>query len=98
MLFRSHQVHLFQICFSNVDYSLELGLLGNTYSISVAFDGSPYYSGASHYGVKVCNCRAKGIYNCKCPRRYSDPDAIWGWDSYRERWFFGDTLFNCCDL
>lgn len=77
-----------------VDYSSELGLLGNTSSTSVAFDGSPYYSGASHYGVKICDCKSKGIYNCKCPRRYSDPNATWGWDSYRERCFFGDTLFN----
>jgi hypothetical protein len=77
-----------------VDYSGKLGLLGNPSDISVAFDGSPYYSSASHYGVKVCDCKSKGIHNCKCPRRYSDPDATWGWDSYRERWFFGNTLFN----
>ncbi len=77
-----------------VDQSAEMGILGNTSAVSVAFDGSPYYSGASHYGVKVCDCRSKGIYNCTCPRKYSDPDARWGWDSYREQWFFGDTLFN----
>ncbi len=77
-----------------VDQSAEMGILGKATALSVAFDGSPYYSGASQYGVKVCDCRSKGIYNCTCPRRYSDPDARWGWDSYRERWFFGDTLFN----
>jgi hypothetical protein len=77
-----------------VDTSYQMGILGNKNDISVAFDGSPFYSGASHYGVKVCNCRSKGIYNCQCPRRFSDPDAKWGWDSYREQWFFGNTLFN----
>lgn len=77
-----------------VDTSSAMGILGNTKSLSVAFDGSPYYSGASHYGVKICSCRSKGIYNCQCPRRFSDPDAKWGWDSYREQWFFGNTLFN----
>ena len=77
-----------------VDTSAAMGILGNTKSLSVAFDGSPFYSGASHYGVKVCDCRSKGIYNCQCPRRFSDPDAKWGWDSYREQWFFGNTLFN----
>jgi len=77
-----------------VDVSANMGLLGDTNSLSVTFDGSAYYSGASHYGVKVCDCRSKGIYNCTCPRRYSDPDATWGWDSYREQWFYGDTLFN----
>lgn len=77
-----------------VDSSAKMGLLGDTSSLSVAFDGSPFYSGASHYGIKVCDCRSKGIFSCKCPRRYSDPNAKWGWDSYREKWFFGDTLFN----
>lgn len=77
-----------------VDVSAEMGILGNINDFSAAFDGSTYYSGASHYGVKVCDCRSKGIYNCHCPRRYSDPDARWGWDSYRECWFFGNTLFN----
>jgi len=23
-----------------------------------------------------------------CPRRYSDPNARWGWDSYHETWFY----------
>ncbi|NMB97165.1 MAG: hypothetical protein GYA02_11245 [Clostridiaceae bacterium] len=77
-----------------VDTSASMGVLGDTSKISVAFDGSPYYSGASHYGVKICDCHLKGNYNCTCPRKFSDPDAKWGWDSYRERWFFGDTLFN----
>jgi len=76
-----------------VDTSAQLGLIGNTQALSIAGDGSPYYSGASHYGVKACDCKSKGIYNCKCPRRYSDPDASWGWDSYRERYFYGDTLY-----
>jgi len=77
-----------------VDTSYQMGILGNKDNLSVTFDGSPFYSGASHHGVKVCDCRSKGIYNCKCPRRFSDPDAKWGWDSYREQWFFGNTLFN----
>lgn len=77
-----------------VDTSASMGLLGDINNLSVAFDGSSYYSGASHYGVKVCDCRSKGTYNCTCKRRYSDPDATWGWDSYRERWYYGDTLFN----
>lgn len=61
---------------------------------SIAVDGSCYNSGASHTGVKVCGCKSKGIYYCQCPRRYSDPDARWGWDSYHEEYFFGDTLFS----
>ncbi|MBA1335211.1 MAG: hypothetical protein HPY66_0833 [Firmicutes bacterium] len=62
--------------------------------LSVAGDGTPFYSGASHYGTKVCDCKEHGIYDCQCPRRYSDPDARWGWDSYREQWFYRNNLFN----
>jgi len=77
-----------------VDTSAQMGLLGDTSKLSVALDGSSYKSGASHYGVKVCDCRLKGIYNCTCPRRLSDPEATWGWDSYRNQWFYGSTLFT----
>jgi len=77
-----------------VDTSAQMGLLGDTSKLSVAFDGSSYKSGASHYGVKVCDCQSKGIYNCTCPRRFSDPEATWGWDSYRNQWFYGSTLFT----
>lgn len=76
-----------------VDESLKMRILGDPKNFSTAHDGTPYYSGASHYGVKVCDCKSKGIWKCTCPRRYSDPDATWGWDSFREQWFYGDTLF-----
>jgi len=78
-----------------VDTSAEMGILGDVNKFSIAMDGSCYNSGASHTGVKICECKSNGIYNCKCPRRYSDPDARWGWDSYHEQYFYGDTLFNC---
>ncbi len=77
-----------------VDSSSKMGILGDVNAFSFAGDGSPYYSGASHYGIKTCNCRSKGIFNCSCPRKFSDPDAKWGWDSYREQWFFGNTLYG----
>lgn len=77
-----------------VDTSANMGLLGDIHKLSAAADGTPFYSGASHYGKKVCDCKSKGIYDCKCPRCYPDPDARWGWDSYREQYFYGDILFN----
>ncbi|TYQ12900.1 UNVERIFIED_CONTAM: hypothetical protein Cloal_3938 [Acetivibrio alkalicellulosi] len=77
-----------------VDKSAGMGILGDLKKFSVAMDGSCYNSGASHHGIKECDCRSKGIYSCKCSRRYSDPDARWGWDSYHEQYFYGDTLFN----
>ncbi|MBA1336634.1 MAG: hypothetical protein HPY66_3069 [Firmicutes bacterium] len=77
-----------------VDQSAQMGILGNINRFSIAMDGSCYNSGASHTGVKICDCQSKGIYKCQCPRRYSDPDATWGWDSYHEEYFYGDTLFS----
>jgi hypothetical protein len=35
-----------------VDTSLEMRLLGNPNHFSIANDGTPFYSGASHYGEK----------------------------------------------
>jgi hypothetical protein len=77
-----------------VDKSAKMGILGDTSKFSIAMDGSCYNSGASYTGVKICDCRSKGIYNCQCHRRYSDPDARWGWDSYHDQYFYGDTFFS----
>ena len=71
--------------------SADAGLLGNTSALVIAGDGTCINTGASPYGVKICSCASQGIYNCECPRRYSDPRARWGWDSYHETWFFGYT-------
>lgn len=61
-----------------VDVSAKMGILGNVNDFSVTFEGSTFYSGVSHYVIKVCDCRANGIYNCECPRRFFDSDARWG--------------------
>jgi hypothetical protein len=50
------------------------------------------------YGTKVCDCKEKGIYRCKCPRRYSEGEARWGWDSYREEWVFGRSLYEIIEV
>jgi len=82
-----------------VDTSARLGILGHNTDLSIAMDGSPFYAGSSSYGVRICDCKAKGIHQCSCARKYSDIDAQWGWDSYREVWFYGDSLFSvtACD-
>lgn len=70
--------------------SAKMGLLGDPKKLSISGDGSLYVTGGSHYGKKICNCKAK----CNCKRRFSDPEANWGWDSYRERWLFGYTAYE----
>jgi hypothetical protein len=72
---------------SFVRRSFQLGLLGQ--SLNVSGDGTAIKTGASAYGKKICGCRRKGVYNCECPRKFSDPNATWGWDSHNERYFYG---------
>ena len=74
-----------------VEPSAKAGLLGDVKDLSVSGDGTCINSGGSSYGIKVCKCRRQGIYDCDCKRRFSDPDARFGWDSYHECWFYGHT-------
>lgn len=55
--------------------SARKGLLGDTNNLAVSGDGMVFETGASPYGIKECNCREKSIFNCNCPRRFSDPDV-----------------------
>jgi len=70
--------------------SVELGLVSD--NISASGDGTCVETGASHYGVKICKCKEEGIFKCTCKRRFTDPNATWGWDSHNEHWFYG---YNC---
>jgi hypothetical protein len=74
--------------------SAERGLLGDTDAITVSGDGSPLPTGASPNGKPSCKCREEGIYNCDCARYYSDSTADWGYDSYRECYYFGHTYYQ----
>jgi len=66
--------------------SFELGLIPQ--SVSISGDGTCIKTGASQYGVKACECKD---FHCDCPRRFSDPNASWGWDSHNEIYFYGYT-------
>ncbi|MEN6413757.1 MAG: hypothetical protein ABFC84_13510 [Veillonellales bacterium] len=82
---------IFKECF--VVPSAKHGILGNLDALAIAGDGSSVRTGASRYGKLICDCRKNGILTCNCPRKYSDPDASWGWDSYREEYYYGRTLY-----
>lgn len=75
-----------------VEPSFNLNLIEKA-NLTVAGDGTSVHCKSSYYGSKVCDCRQNGIYNCKCPRRLSDINANWGWDSHENRWFYGYTLY-----
>jgi hypothetical protein len=65
-----------------VRQSAQRGLLGPQTRWSVAVDGSPLPSGGNGRGHRVCGCRQQDP--CTHPyRRYSDPGARIGWNSYR---------------
>lgn len=63
-------------------------------NLTVAGDGTCVHCKSSYYGSKVCDCRQNGIYDCKCPRRLSDINATWGFDSHENRRFYGYTLYD----
>jgi len=69
--------------------SINMGLIPNQADISG--DGTCIETGASSYGKKICSCAENGNYKCDCPRKFSDPNATWGWDSHNERYFYGYT-------
>jgi hypothetical protein len=80
-----------QLIFAKISVarSKEMSLIDNV--LNVSGDGTCVKTGASHYGTKICDCKSKGILNCKCARRYCDPNAHWGWDSHEDQWFYGYT-------
>lgn len=82
---------LFQTMF--VHKSASDGLLGDTESLSILADGTPVETGARPYGKFLCSCRRQGNWNCQCDRLFSDPDANYGWDSSREKYYYGRNLF-----
>jgi hypothetical protein len=72
--------------------SAQAGLLGDLRRIIAASDGTTLPAHADGHGRPGCTCRADGTASCQCLRRYSDPDAMWGWDSHRKTFFFGYRL------
>jgi hypothetical protein len=67
-----------------VQQSVARGVIPATWDL--AGDGTPVERGAHSFGRTVCACPAQ---RCGCLRRFSDPDALLGWDSYRNRYYFG---------
>ncbi len=74
--------------------SAERGLLGSLESMTISGDGSALPTGASPNGKPACKCHENGIYKCEHDRYYSDPTANWGYDSYRDCYYFGHTFYQ----
>jgi hypothetical protein len=79
-----------------VNTSVDKGLIDLT-DLHVAGDGTHLETWANAHGHKLCPCdnRAKPrAEHCTCARRFHDPQASWGWDSYRERYVYGHGLYE----
>jgi len=76
-----------------VKASAKMGILGDPENMFISGDGTTIKTGANPLGVKVCDCKSKGIYKCDCLRKFSDPQARWGWDSYDEQYVYGHLLY-----
>jgi hypothetical protein len=83
---------LFFACF--VARSVELQLI-DLQQLHVAGDGTKLPTWANPRGKKLCDCDNRGKkpeQRCRCHRAYRDPLALWGWDSYRQRWVYGHSI------
>ena len=75
-----------------LDKSVEQGLidLGN---LSISGDGTPVYTAARERKTRTCSCLENGTRDCTCNRTYHQPDCNIGWDSHRNRYYFGYDLY-----
>jgi hypothetical protein len=74
--------------------SAKRGMLGDTSKLNLCGDGSALPSGANPNGKPSCECHKNGIYKCQHDRFYSDANANWGYDSYRECYYFGHSYYQ----
>lgn len=42
---------------------------------------------------RICNCKPKGISDCKCDRYFSQPDCDIGWGSSKDHYSHGNNLY-----
>ena len=73
-----------------LDTSISKGLISPS-NLSLAGDGSPVVTARMERSKRICNC-PKGS-SCNCKRKFSQPDCSWGWDSSREKYFYGYHLY-----
>lgn len=61
-------------------------------TLSVAGDSTVMAAHADHFGHRTCSCPRD--VPCVHRRRFSDPDASWGWDSSRGIWVYGHRFYE----
>ncbi len=62
-------------------------------SLALAGDGTPIVTSHRERKHRICDCKEKGITNCKCDRYFSQPDCDIGWDSSRDCFYHRYDLY-----
>ncbi len=78
---------IFYVCF--VAKSIEKGII-DLENLFVAGDGTKLETWSNSYGKKVCSCQDR----CDCKRQFTDFDARWGYDSYRDCYVYGHSKYE----
>lgn len=66
-------------------------------SLAIAGDGTPVVTSHRERKRRICDCKDKGITDCKCDRYFSQPDCDIGWDSSRDCFYHGYDLYMLVD-
>ena len=66
-------------------------------SLAIAGDGTPVVTSHRERKRRICDCKEKGITDCKCDRYFSQPDCDIGWDSSRDCFYHGYDLYMLVD-
>lgn len=74
-----------------LDTSVSKGFI-ELQSLALAGDGTPVVTSHRERKHWVCDCKSKGISDCKCDRYFSQPDCDIGWDSSRDCLYHGYDL------
>ena len=76
-----------------LDISVDKGLIHKN-ALALAGDGTPVVTSHRERKKRICDCRKKGITDCKCDRYFSQPDCDIGWDSSRDC-FIMAMIYTC---
>ena len=87
-------LQIFRTCF--LDESIRMGSLQPD-RLHIAGDGTPVVTAARFRSHHTCDCWKNGVFDCNCLRHFPQPDCDIGWDSSRDRWYFGYDLYLLTD-
>lgn len=79
-----------------LDISVNKGLIHSN-SLALLGDGTPVVTSHRERKKRICDCREKGITDCKYDHYFSQPDCDIDWDSSRDCLYHGYDLYMLVD-